>query len=99
MPHPRNRYSFEGPTAENIEKQILTGPVTTFRDLVVHVPVNCVSTCAAASDPRTAATANIDRSDIGMEFVMRNTIEQQEVVEMMAGSRVKPQPARGVIAR
>ena len=34
--------------------ETLTGPVTTFRDLVVHVPVSSGSTCAAPKETMTA---------------------------------------------
>lgn len=32
-----------------------TGPVNTLRDLVVHVPANSGSTCAAANEKKVAA--------------------------------------------
>lgn len=53
----------------------LTGPVTTFRDLVVHVPVRAVSTLAdwmQVREANTTAAASKDRSDAGIKWRLEN---------------------------
>lgn len=50
----------------------LTGPVTTFRDLVVHVPVSWGSACAAVKGTSTAPTANKDDNNKIIENVVLN---------------------------
>ena len=47
---------------------VLTGPVMTLLDLVVHVPVNCGSVCADAKGISTALTASDDLSDKIMKY-------------------------------
>lgn len=50
-----------------------TGPVSTFRDLVVHVPVSCGSACCASTrDDATTATPRV--SDGRMESPVLSSV-------------------------
>lgn len=50
------------------KRAALTGPVMTLLDLVVHVPVNCGSVCAATKETSPAPAASNDRSDTIMKY-------------------------------
>jgi len=66
-------------------KGVPTGPVTTFRDLVVHVPVNFGSTCADTKDTRTAPRVSKDRSGQVMEDVCMK-IDRSKHIEFQEGT-------------
>ena len=66
---------------------VLTGPVITLLDLVVHVPVNCGSVCADTKGIKTALTASDDRKDKIMRYG-RLVSKQVSRVDVETGKKV-----------
>lgn len=65
-------YGTSGAVSITKKRLVLTGPVMTLLDLVVHVPVNCGSVCAdTRKEISTAPAASDNRGDTTMTLLKR----------------------------